>query len=194
MRSKFFSLLTIAVLWRSFRVIAIRSIGRSSDVGRDDAARCLANTSDGDLRCRHEHRERLAASTSPRSPTSSRARCAGTSASRCTPWRYSPRSRLSARTTCACHVVGSRIDRRCHLDLPLAAGAVPEHRCRRVLDRVPCDLVWFEKFGFITLPFMALTALPRGACRDDSCPAEVRDMNKKQSGPRRASSDRSRDG
>jgi disulfide bond formation protein DsbB len=23
---------------------------------------------------------------------------------------------------------------------------------------VPCDLVWFEKFGFITLPFMALTA------------------------------------
>jgi disulfide bond formation protein DsbB len=22
---------------------------------------------------------------------------------------------------------------------------------------VPCDLVWFEKFGFITLPFMALT-------------------------------------
>jgi disulfide bond formation protein DsbB len=23
---------------------------------------------------------------------------------------------------------------------------------------VPCDLVWFEKFGFVTLPFMALTA------------------------------------
>jgi Disulfide bond formation protein DsbB len=23
---------------------------------------------------------------------------------------------------------------------------------------VPCDLVWFEKFGFITLPFMAFTA------------------------------------
>ena len=23
---------------------------------------------------------------------------------------------------------------------------------------IPCELVWFEKFGFITLPFMALTA------------------------------------
>ena len=23
---------------------------------------------------------------------------------------------------------------------------------------IPCDLVWFEKFGFITLPFMAFTA------------------------------------
>jgi disulfide bond formation protein DsbB len=23
---------------------------------------------------------------------------------------------------------------------------------------VPCELVWFEKFGFITLPFMAFTA------------------------------------
>ncbi len=23
---------------------------------------------------------------------------------------------------------------------------------------IPCDLVWFEEFGFVTLPFMAFTA------------------------------------
>ena len=51
-----------------------------------------------------------------------------------------------------------RLDRPGHLGLPLAARAIPEHRCRWCSTAIPCDLVWFEKFGFITLPFMAFTA------------------------------------
>ena len=100
-----------------------------------------------------------AACTSPRSPTSSRACCAGTSASRCTrsssssglaAWRRDGGAWIYAAALAAIGAVISAYHVLLEWFPSLSSGACDPDN--------PCTLVWFRVFGVFSLPTLALTA------------------------------------
>ena len=101
---------------------------------------------------------RQAASTSPRSPTTCRASCAGTSASPCT---RSPRSCWSPRSVVTVRSAGTSAR-----SLRSVAVISTYHylvEWRPSLDGGACGIgpscadIWFRELGFATLAFMALS-------------------------------------
>ena len=147
--------------------------GRSLAVLRIAAARSAAGDGrrTGPPRCHRPARPgsgtgwsppwpRPGACTSPRSRASSRARCAGTSGSRCirswscSAWgslrsrRDAPSCRRRALALLGAIVAGYHV----------ALEWIPALDGGACDPTNPCTLVWFRTFGFISLPTLALTA------------------------------------
>ena len=101
-----------------------------------------------------------AASSSPRSPTSSRASCAGTSGSACTRSRSRPSSRhyfndhRAARYLLPLPVLGAGVS---IYHLLVENGLVEQTQACLVSAPGGCATKWVDEFGYVTIPTLALT-------------------------------------
>ena len=103
---------------------------------------------------------RWAASTTPRSPTSSRASSAGSSASACTRWPcccWSPRVRRDR--TVWVYVVPQAAIGAAHRHRTTRSSRPSPTRRRSAPPTTPCTTRYVWEFGFVSLPFMALVGL-----------------------------------
>lgn len=152
----FFSLLTLAVLLATAAVLAIRFIGRSSVVGSTT------------LTTLARHRMAICAAITGTAMLGSLYFSEVADFVPCTLCWYQRIAMypLAILTTIAAL---RKDDLRLYVTVLASIGAVistyhwllerfPSIDAGVCSTAVPCDLVWFEKFGFITLPFMALTA------------------------------------
>ena len=152
----FFSLLTLVTLVATLSVIAIRLVGADSDVGRSMLGSLAA------------HRMAICAAITGTSMLGSLYFSEVADFVPCTLCWYQRIAMYSLAIITSIAAI-RKDDIRVYVIALASIGAVIS-AYHWLLERfpgidagvcstaVPCDLVWFEKVGFVTLPFMALTA------------------------------------